>query len=108
MRTAIVCAAVVVSAAVVFAAPAHADPDSQFLARIAAAGITGDPAHLIDEAHQVCDAKGVTGIGIGMNPRQVAEFRTIAQLNAEGIQGAQQDQFVWAASDAYCPQLKGN
>ncbi len=55
----------------------------------------------------MCDAVGVNGIGIGMSPRQAAELRMMSQLNSEGIQGAQQDQFVWAAEDAYCPQLKG-
>lgn len=88
-------------------AVAHADPDSQFLARLAAIGVQGDPAHLIDLGHQVCDAAGVNGVGIGISPRQAAEWAIANKIDSEGYHDGQGADFIRASEDVYCPELKG-
>lgn len=94
--------AVAAIAAAFTPAVAHADAaDTQFTQ--AAHSVQGDPARLIQLAHDLCAAADLPKVGLGVPPYAQAVYSIRGELTAMGNSTDQQRQFALAANSAYCP-----
>jgi hypothetical protein len=86
---------------------AHADSsDDHYLALLSSHGITCPPDQLIADGHQVCDAYGQSGFGIGMSPRMIAILKLDSDLSAQGFTAPHdKQQLALDAVRSYCPQF---
>lgn len=88
-------AASLTAATLALCGPAGADTqDDQFLAALAAQGITGQPDQLIAAAHNMCDVAGGMG-AIGPFYRLLAS-QSLSPMQASAV--------FAAGAQAYCPE----
>lgn len=91
-------AACLTSSALSLSAVAGADPqDDQFLAAVAAQGITADPEQLISAAHNMCNVVGGMG-AIGPFYKLIAS-QSLSPVQASAV--------FTAGANAYCPDKAG-
>lgn len=103
------------AAVLVTAAIAHADsPDDQFLGLLSKDGLNvGEPDQMIAIAHERCDDDGLSRAGLslphfgaGPSPYMQAMTKISAELQSQGLAGAQVGQFMRDAITVYCPDKK--
>ena len=93
-----VLAAVLAASALALPCTAHADAqDDQFLAAVAAQGITADPEQLIAAAHTMCNVAGGMG-AVGPFYRLMAS-QSLSPIQASAV--------FTAGANAYCPDKAG-
>jgi Protein of unknown function (DUF732) len=88
------------------AAPASADTDSEFLAKLSKDGINAAPDQMIAIAHETCDAVHQDHSGYPISPYQAAMLNVTSQLGSQGLTKWQISQFRGYAIMAYCPDQK--
>ena len=100
------------AAVLVTAGVAHADnPDDQFLGMLSQDGLNvGPPDQAIAIAHQRCDDGGLSHApfynfrwGGQQDPFTVAVSKLYSQLQSQGLDKPQMDQFMKDAITVYCP-----
>ena len=71
--------------------------DDQFLAAVAAQGITADPAQLISAAHNMCNVVG--GMGAAAPFYRLMASQSLSPMQASAV--------FTAGANAYCPDKAG-